>query len=151
MLLRNYLDQRILFYVTRDDRQLLEVNAPIAQLQSDLWFMAQAPASAHPTPVIALAVSGMNDVLNSQGTSIRLGKPHSTSGMVFDGGDYNLLPSVGRLRCTPIRIESNSVHSSAVCCLYFILSHSGYRQSASRRHPSASSKSGNPPQSLHAN
>jgi len=66
-LLRNYLDQRILFYVARDDRQLLKVNAFTAQLQSDLWTTAQAPASAHPTPVIALAVSGMNDVLNSQG------------------------------------------------------------------------------------
>jgi len=66
-LLRNYLDQRILFYVARDDRQLLSVNAATAQLQTDLWSAAQAPASAHPSPVIALAVSGMNDVLNSQG------------------------------------------------------------------------------------
>jgi hypothetical protein len=66
-LLRSYLDQRILFYVARDDRQLLKVNASTAQLQSDLWSTAQAAASAHPTPVIALAAAGMNDVLNSQG------------------------------------------------------------------------------------
>jgi hypothetical protein len=66
-LLTSYLDQRILFYTARDDRQLPEVNAATAKLQNDLWLAAQAPASARPTPVIALAVSGMNDVLNSEG------------------------------------------------------------------------------------
>lgn len=66
-LLTSYLNQRILFYTVRDDLQLPPVNAATAQLQNDLWSAAQAPASAHPTPVIALAVSGMNDVLNSQG------------------------------------------------------------------------------------
>jgi hypothetical protein len=66
-LLRNYLDQRILFYVARDDRELIKVNASTARLQNDLWLAAQAPASARPTPVIALAVSGMNDLLNSEG------------------------------------------------------------------------------------
>jgi hypothetical protein len=66
-LLANYLNQRISFYTARDDRQLSQVNAATVQLQSDLWSAAQAPASTHPTPVIALAVSGMNDVLNSEG------------------------------------------------------------------------------------
>jgi len=32
-----------------------------------MWSAVQAPAVAQPSPVIALAVSGMNDVLNSQG------------------------------------------------------------------------------------
>jgi hypothetical protein len=66
-LLRSYLDQRILFYGTRDDRELQQINAATAQLQTDLWSVVQAPAIKQPTPVIALAVSGMNDVLNSQG------------------------------------------------------------------------------------
>jgi len=66
-LLRNYVDQRVLFYETRDERQLLQIDAATAQLESDLWFAAQAPAAAQPTPLVALAVSGMNDVLNSQG------------------------------------------------------------------------------------
>jgi hypothetical protein len=66
-LLTSYLNQRILFYTLRDDGQLPQVNAVTARLQNDLWSAAQAPASAHPTPVVALAVSGMNDVLNSQG------------------------------------------------------------------------------------
>jgi hypothetical protein len=66
-LLRNYLDQRVLFYTARNARQLEQINASTAQLQTDLWSAVQPPAAAQPTPVIALAVSGMNDVLNSQG------------------------------------------------------------------------------------
>ena len=66
-LLSNYLDQRILFYETRDEQQLRQINANTAQLQSELWSAVQAPAAAQPTPVVALAISGMNDVLNSQG------------------------------------------------------------------------------------
>jgi hypothetical protein len=66
-LLRNYLDQRVLFYETRDDRQLRQIDATTAQLETDLWSAVQAPAAAQPTAVMALAVSGMNDVLNSQG------------------------------------------------------------------------------------
>jgi hypothetical protein len=66
-LLRNYMDQRVLFYETRDDRQLRQINADTARLQADLWSAVQAAAEAKPTPVVALAVSGMNEVLNSQG------------------------------------------------------------------------------------
>ena len=66
-LLRNYLDQRVLFYRTRDELQLERINASTAQLQTELWSIVQARAAAQPDPVVALAVSGMNDVLNSQG------------------------------------------------------------------------------------
>jgi hypothetical protein len=66
-LLRNYLDQRILFYKTRDDRQLREIDSATTQLETDLWSAVQAPAAAQPTPVVTIAVTGMNDVLNSKG------------------------------------------------------------------------------------
>ena len=66
-LLLNYLDQRVLFYSTRDGRRLSQINAQTAKLQAELWSAVQAPAVARPEPVIALAVAGMNDVLNSQG------------------------------------------------------------------------------------
>src|SRR5208283_2481670 len=65
-LLRNYLSHRVLFYTTRN-RQLLRQNElDTAQLQNDLWSAIQARAVAQPTSMVALAVSGMNDVLNSQ-------------------------------------------------------------------------------------
>jgi hypothetical protein len=68
-LLKDYLDARVLFYLTADEQKLQQVNAHTAQLQSGLWSVVQTPANAQPTPVMALAVSGMNDVLNSQGYS----------------------------------------------------------------------------------
>lgn len=66
-LLQNYLDQRILWYRARNEEQLLQINAQNAQLQNEMWSAVEAPASAQPTPVTALVVAGMNDVLNSQG------------------------------------------------------------------------------------
>lgn len=66
-LLKGYLDQRIQYYVTRDLDQVREIDVLTARLQGDLWSAIRAPAKANPTPVMALVVSGMNDVLNSQG------------------------------------------------------------------------------------
>jgi len=66
-LLMDYLDQRIRFYETRDPYALGHINASTARLQTELWSTVRAPSGAQPTPVVALAVSGMNDVLNSQG------------------------------------------------------------------------------------
>jgi len=66
-LLHTYYEQRILFYTTRDSDKLREVNAQSAQLQGELWAAVIAPAASVSTPTIALAVAGMNDVLNAQG------------------------------------------------------------------------------------
>jgi hypothetical protein len=66
-LLRNYLDERVLFYVSRDGQLLQRIDTDTARLQNELWATVQATATAQPTPIIALAASGMNDVLNSQG------------------------------------------------------------------------------------
>jgi len=66
-LLKKYLDQRILFYTTREQHTLSRVNTDTADLQNQLWSAVRSTASTQPTPITALAVSGMNDVLNSQG------------------------------------------------------------------------------------
>src|SRR5579871_3903040 len=65
--LRKYVDLRLGFYETRNDHELQQINDQTAQLQTTMWTAVQAQATAQPTPVIALVVSGMNDVLNSQG------------------------------------------------------------------------------------
>jgi hypothetical protein len=67
LLLGQYLGQRVLFYRTRDETALRQVNAHTAQLQTDLWRAVQSPALAQPSSVTSLALAGMNDVLNSQG------------------------------------------------------------------------------------
>ena len=66
-LLRDYLGQRILFYRTRDGNELVQINAQTAELQTELWSTVKAPSATQQTPVLALVLSGMNDVLNSQG------------------------------------------------------------------------------------
>jgi hypothetical protein len=66
-LLRNYADQRVLFYTTKDVDRLEKINAANAKLRKELWSAVQIPAAAQPTALSALVVSGMNDVLNWQG------------------------------------------------------------------------------------
>ena len=65
--LRQYLEMRVLFYRTRNQRELQQINADTGKLQTEMWSAVHVPAVAQPSPVIALAVAGMNDVLNSQG------------------------------------------------------------------------------------
>ena len=66
-LLLRYLDHRIAFYRTDYGSRLTAVDGETVQLQGLLWKAMQPQAAAAPTPVTALVVSGMNDVLNSQG------------------------------------------------------------------------------------
>jgi hypothetical protein len=66
-LLRNYLDLRILFYRTRDEDDLRKIAADTGQRQTEMWSAVEVSGMAHASPVVALAVSGMNDVMNSQG------------------------------------------------------------------------------------
>src|SRR5437899_1558558 len=66
-LLKRYVDERILYYTTRDLDEVREIDARTAKLQAELWSAVRAPARANPTPLTALVVWGMNDVLNSQG------------------------------------------------------------------------------------
>lgn len=66
-LLRRYTDLRISFYVTRDSDVLPKINAETAAIQNELWKTVSVPGISQPTPLLALAVGGMNDVLNSQG------------------------------------------------------------------------------------
>src|SRR5262249_49743823 len=66
-LLAQYLDQRLFFYTIRDPGQLERVDTETAKLQREMWSIVQNAAKAQPNPPISLALSGMNDVLNTQG------------------------------------------------------------------------------------
>src|SRR5262249_23940846 len=59
LLLKRYLDERVLFYATRDRNDLAKIIADTAELQNQLWPTIRPSAEAHPTPVVALVVSGM--------------------------------------------------------------------------------------------
>lgn len=68
-LLRDYLAERIAFYDTHDDAQLPPITARTTQTQGALWATVLDAARGTPTPLMALAVTGMNEVINSQGYS----------------------------------------------------------------------------------
>jgi len=66
-LLNQYLDQRILFYSRQNKEKILEIQQKTDALQNALWSEVLPVARTQSTPAMALVVSGMNDVLNSQG------------------------------------------------------------------------------------
>ena len=66
-LLSQYLEQRILFYSRQSKEKVREIRQQTDDLQNALWNEVLPVARAQPTPAMALVVSGMNDVLNSQG------------------------------------------------------------------------------------
>jgi len=63
-LLRSYVDQRIQHY-----RGVETTSSDSLKLKAQLWSSVASAGDAQPTPVVALVISGMNDVLNSQGYS----------------------------------------------------------------------------------
>jgi hypothetical protein len=66
-LLRDYLDQRLLYYTTRDERQLVQIESATAQLEAEMWSAVQVPTAAQATAPLTVTSMGMNDVLNSRG------------------------------------------------------------------------------------
>jgi hypothetical protein len=66
-LLKSYLDQRVLHYESRNEEQVRQIDTQTARLQAEMWSVVATIAAAQPTPVAPLVLSGMNDVLNSQG------------------------------------------------------------------------------------
>jgi len=66
-LLRNYCDERIAFYTARKEVRIGQIDVETAKLQADLWEIVVRVGNVQPTPIIGLAVSGINELLNAQG------------------------------------------------------------------------------------
>lgn len=66
-LLKNYLDQRVKFYTSRDGQSLRRIDADTARVQDELWSTVRNRAEIQPNATVALAASGMNAVLDSAG------------------------------------------------------------------------------------
>ena len=85
-LLRQYTDLRIRFYTTRGSDELKQIDVDTARLQDEMWATVSQPALVQPNPVAALAVGGMNDVINSQGYTLAAWRnriPGSAWGLLF--------------------------------------------------------------------
>jgi hypothetical protein len=65
--LKKYTDLRIAFYRTRDRQRVMQIDAETGMLQAAMWSTVSKQAQLQASPITALVVSGMNDVLNSQG------------------------------------------------------------------------------------
>ncbi len=65
-LLRRYVAQRIKFYES-SEAEIGASGGNTPTLQTELWSAVVHAGAVQPTPVAALAVAGMNDVLNAQG------------------------------------------------------------------------------------
>ena len=66
-LLQQYLEQRILFYSKQNKEKIQEIRQKTDDLQEALWNEVLPFARNQASPTSALVVSGMNDVINSQG------------------------------------------------------------------------------------
>ena len=66
-LLREYTALRVQDYQATAPAVLQVLDARTASVQRRLWQAVVSPAAAQPTPLAALVVSAVNDVLNSQG------------------------------------------------------------------------------------
>ena len=66
-LLEQYLAQRILFYSKQEQGKIQAIRKSTDELQDALWKEVLPFARTQATPINALVISGMNDVLNAQG------------------------------------------------------------------------------------
>jgi len=66
-LISNYLDERIRFYVSRNENDLQQIAANTVQLQTAMWDAVREPAKVQRNAVDALVVAGMNEVIDDQG------------------------------------------------------------------------------------
>jgi hypothetical protein len=66
-LLKEYVNQRVSYYLTDDYNEIRQNLSRTSVLQKELWAVVRNTAATPPTATGALTISGMNDVFNSQG------------------------------------------------------------------------------------
>lgn len=65
-LLKSYTDLRVQFYTVSDSDELGKIEKRTEKVQQELWAAMLPVAAAHPTPITALVITGMNEALDSQ-------------------------------------------------------------------------------------
>jgi hypothetical protein len=115
-LLTQYLDRRLLFYTVRDPRRLERIDNETEKLQAEMWSTVQHAASAQPTPPVALAVAGMNDVLNRQGYT------QASWWNRIPPGAWTLMVALAVCCCVLMGYDAHRRRAVLVAVLPFILS-----------------------------
>jgi hypothetical protein len=76
-LLVGYAEQRIQWYRVSDPARVARIQSETARLQSELWSAVTGPANAAPNSLTAaLAVWGMNDILDAQSFAAAASRNH---------------------------------------------------------------------------
>ena len=68
-ILKQYLEQRVLFYTTRDSDRVSQIAADTVRLETELWSTVRTAIASIPPPLMGLLVTAANDVVNSERTS----------------------------------------------------------------------------------
>ena len=66
-LLKDYLDQRILFYSKQDRETARQITQRTISIENAMWNELMPVARSQPSPNMALVISGLNDVINAHG------------------------------------------------------------------------------------
>ena len=66
-ILKQYAGVRVRHYTTRDAAELASLDASIGKLQNDMWAAVKDGVQEQQTPIRALAIASINDVINAQG------------------------------------------------------------------------------------
>ena len=66
-LLRRYVNQRVAFYLARDEGQVGQINSDTEKLHAELWSAIVRTVTTQRTAVEALVISNMNEVLSLHG------------------------------------------------------------------------------------
>ncbi|MGE3872267.1 MAG: hypothetical protein AB7F74_04840, partial [Parvibaculaceae bacterium] len=82
-------------YISTDQDERRRTYERTTQLQTALWSALRASSVAQPTPVQALVLAGMNDVINSQGYT--------------QAAYWNRIPAAARLLMAVIALFSNAL------------------------------------------
>jgi hypothetical protein len=142
-LLGHYLEQRVLFYTTRDVQELEQVNTATAQLQSGLWAAVRDAAAAQPTP--GHCAGGRRHERCAELAGVHAGRvveSHSDRRVGAHGGDRGVLQPAGRLWRALGQSGPDAAAGIAAGGRDIVRADRGHRQPAWRDHSCESDQSG---------
>ena len=68
-LIRKYAALRVAFYSNQSQNDLANLETETTRLQDQMWECVSRAGATQPNPLVSLAVSGMNEVIDSEGRS----------------------------------------------------------------------------------
>jgi hypothetical protein len=115
-LLKRYTDLRIRFYEERRDDSVARIDDDTRRLQNDMWSVVEPVAALQPTAIMALALSGVNDVLNTEGST------QAAWWNRIPQTAWQLMSAIGIACCALIGYSGHKTRTSTLLILPVVLS-----------------------------